>query len=883
MKTIPALRRMTLVFPAVVLALGATMGCSRAAPPVGEVPEFGVRVRVLESDGKAPAGDQAFRLGMEAGKGFVEWKGGAWSEWLESDRENLGKVLAAWPNANNGHFQILAKCAFSSGGKNVSTRLEVESALEGGEPSKSEAILRRSEDANMYYVGAGWGHDVPDLPKAAYLGLMIWKDDAAKLHIDTLAGHGRRAYGQAMKNAQIAPEDRPQQIIIGDSYRGADEDLINWKESIGRLAGLGFNAIHHVPTGMKSAVQDAGISKVWGGVVSPPGWGFNWKPEAEREAELKAFVGSQVDPVYAAGWKQEDIAFWATNDEPAWYYPTMYNTVNKEPLALAAFHEYLKKQKLTPQNFGKTSWPQVQLIGRKEYSDLPSRRLFYWSNRFVPWIATKYMSEVTKNYEARIRPDVPVFINFNNFMGTMYNPGPVANNPDKTSPNAAMGAHDWMEVGRERGATSIATEDWIGDTHAFHWSYFAERLRSAARTSDVGFGGLIIPRTSGELPNGMTQKLMALVGHGAKNVYSFIFGPEYAFPSNCYSEYPHVFKPLSTAMKHVAQAEDLLYPGQAREPQVAILTPQSAQFWDLEDQEIATGLYDATNVAFANQRMAYMTDTNGIWRALSHAATPVRFVDEQHLAERDLKNIKVLYITTPDLPREAADGVLQWVREGGTLVTSAGTGFYDRYHQPDNTLAKAAGYASPDALRMIIVNPSDVTRSGTIKNGAEQVPVFGDRETARPNSAKVLASYDDGAPALLENAVGQGRILHWACYPGVSYKASASKMVNGQESGFSDSLRALIVEPAKAAKVELPVVVKEPQIEAPALYSDKGVAVTLLNWTGEEKATQLTIRVDRKVSKVESIGRGALPFKAGAGNITVNLPVGDVDVVKVYY
>ena len=62
--------------------------------------------------------------------------------------------------------------------------------------------------------------------------------------------------------------------------------------------------------------------------------------------------------------------------------------------------------------------------------------------------SSRFFSEVARAYEAELGQGVPVMVNFNNFLGRFYQPGPVGNNKDKQNPNAAMGQHDWLEFGR---------------------------------------------------------------------------------------------------------------------------------------------------------------------------------------------------------------------------------------------------------------------------------------------------------------------------------------------------------------------------------------------------------------------------------------------------
>lgn len=850
--------RNSLLFLILCLLLASAV---RAAPAAKDVPNYKVRVRVTHIQGKAPAANLRFKVALGGNPQAASFTGTAWSAWVPSTRAGIEQALATYNNANNAFWQVTT--GLSVAVENVTPfpklALQVQTAIESGETTTTPAEL----------FGAN-------------LGLILWRGPDQKIHFDTYAGHGRRVYGQALKAAFLPPQERPKKILFGERYIGADDDYLSWREGITRLCGLGFNALHPVPAHLTETVRAAGIRKLWGAVYNPPGYAFNFSPQ--RQQEFTRFVQDQLAPHLAAGWKKEDIGFWVTSDEPGWYYPARYAEFNQDPSALAAFHSYLQAQGLTPADLGRKSWPEVQLIGRQQYHDLPARRLFYWSNRFFPWASARFFGEVTKAYEAAIRPEVPVLVNFNNFMGLAYQPGPIGNNDQGSNPNAAMGQHDWLEFGRERGATAISTEDWFGDDMAPQWSFYASRLRAAAELGKVGMGSLVIPRVSGQRPGGMAQKLLALVGHGAKTVQFFTYGPEYNFPGNCYSENTAVYKPLSQGMRLVARAEDLLYPGRMKTSPVAILTPQSSPLWDLEEYPVPPRIIDVTNPYLDAGRMGYMVEMHGLFLALQHSAVPVRFVDEKKLTEPDFNTTKVLYVTAPDLPVEATEAVLRWVRQGGTLVTVAGAMGFDRYHQPLPLLAQAAGIRPATALRLPALQYADAKPIGQLLRGNSSVTVFGEREKlAVTGTARVLFRFEDGSPALTEQSVGQGRILRFACYPGLSYRHSATGSTGGLPSGFAAGWRQLLVQPVLDAGLELPVQVSKPLIEAPALHSPAGIAVTLLNWSGTPQNAQITVLTDKPVRRVQLAQGGAVKFQQTGRRLTVQVSLGDVDVLQVYY
>jgi len=845
--------------PSRVFVLGALalLACHSMTHVAQAAPKLSVRVKVTSIAGKAPAAAQKFKLSW----GDVqEFSGGSWSEWSPFVGYN-GEGL--YPTA----CHVEPSPAIEPFPR---LKLDVELAVDGGEKSANKAELY-----------------------AKMLRIMVWKSGDGQVHLDTGGGHTSRVYGPHFKAAEIPLDERPKQISFSDRYIAghlSDNNLLGLEAGLSGLAGLGINTNSFEDARGQPAIREvmmrAGFKKVWGAVYEPPGYAFNFG--LKRQETFDAFVKKQLKEVTEGGWTKDQIAQWVTSDEPAWYLPSLYAQFNNDPNAMDAFHAYLKVNGQTLETLGKERWADVRTIGRKEYKDLPSRRLFYWSQRFASVASARFFGEVTKTFEKQIRPGVPVIVNFNNFMGLFYNSGPVANNPDR-GPNAAMGQHDWLDFGRERGTTAIATEDWFGDWAADNWSFYAARLRSAAELSGdpkVGIAGLIIPRVSGQ-PAGMSKKILALVGNGAKTVQFFTYGPEYAFPGNCWSENFPVYKEIAAGTRLVGKAEDLMFPGKIRRPEVALLTPQSSQLWDLEDQNIANGLSEATNTNMHGGRMEYTSEMFSIYHALQRAAIPANFVDEKGLTEASLKNYKVLYVTAPDIPKESLEGLLNWVRAGGVLVTLPGAGQFDRYHQPVNTLNEATGIAPEKAMREIS-DWNNAGPNGTFKVNDQTLTVYGRREPLKVTDAKATDAFEDGKPAVTWKAVGQGKIMHFSFLPGLSYfKATAQPGVpNRLYAG--GGMRDLIAAPVRSAKVNLPVTVSQPVIEAPALYSAKGVAVTLIKYGEEEKhalvePVEISVAVDAPVKRVESAQKGKLEFKQTGKKVTVSLPFGDVDVVNLYY
>ena len=80
------------------------------------------------------------------------------------------------------------------------------------------------------------------------------------------------------------------------------------------------------------------------------------------------------------------------------------------------------------------------------------------------------------------------------------------------------------------------------------------------------------------------MRVHSLLAHGAKAIKYFAFGPEWAFPGNCWGDDVYTYAADMVAVHTmVADAEPLLWPGIKRRSDVAVLYPRSSQVWDQWD------------------------------------------------------------------------------------------------------------------------------------------------------------------------------------------------------------------------------------------------------------------------------------------------------------
>ena len=225
------------------------------------------------------------------------------------------------------------------------------------------------------------------------------------------------------------------------------------------------------------------------------------------------------------------------------------------------------------------------------------------------------------------------------------------------------------------------------------------------------------------------------------------------FPGNCYSEdligNPHLLRSIAKGTGMIGAAEELLWPAERLAAEVAILYPRSSFFWDQQDVELPHGIMDCTNVNMGSGP-DYLREVYGLYQTLATQLNiPVDFLDEDEmLVPASLAKLKVIFVTEPDLPLAAGAALVAWVRAGGTLVTVAGAGAFDRYDEPSPTFQTALGCTEKPKKRDISAPAGNGT--GT-KVGSLSTPLPGRlpgttaptkfQAWARPNaSCSLLAS-----------------------------------------------------------------------------------------------------------------------------------------------
>ena len=695
----------------------------------------------------------------------------------------------------------------------------------------------------------------------------------------------------------VSPSERPQQFGVANGLIGLDSSGEALDAGMETLALLGHNTAQIwnwpgvAPEKIRETALKYGIKRFRTAIYNPPSY-FHFNTELVKPESLDKWAAGFRETAASMGAKPEEVELMHIGDEPGWYFPQVTDDVRNDPQRLAVFREYLRSKGLTPADVGATTWEEV-LPGKLSAArprpgepqgaslransgdnsatnngaatnnapaasavPLTQRRLFYWTTRFYAESLSLSFAAATQALQRQLNPKLLTTMNLNNWPGRFYIASPgvkLANNSD-AGPDAGMGMPDWFDLGRKKAISCIWTEDWFGDADAQLWSFYGDLLRCSAREGGIEYGGYPVGQSTGAMKDGAKLKIAALVGHGAKTIDPYIFGPNLAFADG-WSEKAVTYRNLSEAMRVIGKAERVLAPGRPRDASIAIVFPQASQVWD--------------EAAPSN---CYLQELYGLHAALIHSQLPVDFIDDYGLEADDLvsgetqaagqetnsprpgtpgrgvrgegqigvapnpstpaplpgapgqgeqdpqralsgsqngraeRHYSTIFVTAPNLSIKAQRALKQWCESGCTLVLSPGACAADEYNEPTNELRSLIGATQAAVPRVPPPHPvlaPRIRETGTLikrvsndaLNGALPAETFGVTQITplKVDRARALLTLPDESACLTETPLGKGRLLALGFWPGVTYWLSPDRTDHSRlPSNWATSVRQVI-------------------------------------------------------------------------------------------
>ena len=586
------------------------------------------------------------------------------------------------------------------------------------------------------------------------------------------------------------------------------------------------------------------------------------------------------------------------------------------PHCIRGFQDWLESKGLKPSDFEASDWSNIRPLNVWDpKSDRP------WLRDRNLALAAYYTRDFNNHVTAMMFTDLKkAFTRANEGKRAARAHGGGQNSPQARQPwlysyalrgnTFLMKGHslDFFDFYREAD-NAIVYETSNRGPRIWGWdSYLCDVQRVVAATMNLARGIYIKPHRGAPL-----QRMLSAASRGNTMLYWYTYGPDYK-KGDSFSHDPEALKLTSKAAHLLGAAEDVLYGSRWAVPaEVAVVKPETAQRW----MNLA-GNPPHLTAAWENAKWIYT--------ALQHAHVPVDPIDEVMLAEEDLSQYKIIYVSGSHITKRAALGLARYVENGGTLYTSGWGLVRNEADQPLTALQTALGLrtrAEPQMwYRVSLYGATNIesynersNRLASVPSGARIVggdtfkgsfaPVVG-REVLRPeNGAETLARFADGAAAMTRHNYGKGQVYVVGFFPGLEYSATVRRFDFNMRRDF-DSVRRLVIT-GPALELTRPVVEpSDPLVEGVLVKNAENSlrAVTLANWAYgvraiEENASghrsaiienlpldnlQVRIQASEGINEVLScMLRQSLKFTESSDSVIVELPrldEGDVLLLK---
>jgi hypothetical protein len=586
------------------------------------------------------------------------------------------------------------------------------------------------------------------------------------------------------------------------------------------------------------------------------------------------------------------------------------------PRCIRGFQDWLKRKGVKPSDFGASDWSGVRPLNVWDsQSDRP------WLRDRGLALAAYYTRDFNNHVTAMMFTDLKkAFALANeNKKAALARDGDL-NRPKATQPwlysyalrgnTFLMKGHslDFFDFYREAD-NAIVYETSNRGSRIWGWdSYLCDVQRVVSAKMNLARGIYIKPHRGAPI-----QRMLSAVSRGNTMLYWYTYGPDYK-KGDSFSQHPDALQLTSKAAHLLGAAEDALYGSRWAFPaEVAVVKPETTQRW-----MNLSGNPPHLTAAWENAKWVYT--------ALQHAHVPVDPIDEVMLAEEDLSRYKIIYVSGSHITKQAAQGLVRYVENGGTLYTSGWGLVRDEANQPLAALQPVLGLqvrAEPEMwYRVSLYGATNIesydersNRLAPVPSGARIVvgetikdsfaPVVG-REVLRPeDDSETLVHFADGAAAMIRHKYGKGRVHVVGFFPGLEYSATVRRLDFNMRRDFDPVRRFVIAGPA--LELTRPVVEpSDPLVEGVLLKNaENGLrAVTLANWaygvaalkenaSGRRSAIvehlplnglQIRIRATQESKEVVScMLRQRLRFTESDDSVLVELPrlnEGDVLLLK---
>ena len=363
-------------------------------------------------------------------------------------------------------------------------------------------------------------------------------------------------------------------------------------------------------------------------------------------------------------------------------------------------------------------------ITGKPTMDKTKAKLYYWTGRYRSFAANNLVAAGTRELQKH-NPHVRTCVNF----GT-----------ETISGNMGRGGWDWFSVYNSGAMTFGWYEDWANLTNNYQVNGFMyDQMRGACRKNNVQFG--IFNILGGRSDWDIQAKGFNAIGHGNKAMTFFNFGPHYAITSDVNSHRAEVYNAIRTLTHATGPVGKDIMASKVPRGEIAMLASPTHDIW---------------HSAGKHPQPIYTANPCGKERVylhllLRHCGYRMDVLCEDDLFT-ELKHYKVLAVTDSHLRKDAANAILAWVKQGGTLLLTANAMTRSEFDEK---------LSLPFARQEVVINkmPGHAMQFHRGKNAATV-------------AGKVPAKFGFQQPLNKTFAHGKGKIIHTGFFPGMSYHGS---------------------------------------------------------------------------------------------------------------
>ncbi len=408
-----------------------------------------------------------------------------------------------------------------------------------------------------------------------------------------------------------------------------------------------------------------------------------------------------------------------------------------------------------------------------------------------------------------------------------------------------------------------------------------------AKDRDIHF--YVMPHTPGNTVNSWRRLFYSALGSGMTMVNLFEFNPVQVAYTENHTSNPEMYHAVRVGFGELQKFEDIVQDGGVRWGNAAIWYSLAGDVWGNQEGNFGAG--KRTLFIGAQQQQLQMD-----------------VVDEEDALKGTLSSYKLLYLADKNVSQKASKAIADWVAAGGRVFATAGAGMYDEYNRPNTTLQALFGVKQTNIADKgklpILLEKQDLPFSDavdkvslTLPGGAAPVTIdaYGVISTVSAvGTAKVIGTFADKSPAVVENVTGKGKTVYCAFMPGLSYFKPAIPKIPVDRGSTDDAMAHFIptkFDPASKALIGLlgkdldrPVTTSSDLVQAAVIQSGSGAAITLTNWN-PEPAKGLTVTInatDLPVGKI--VSASGTPVKVtklgGKTVVTLDVDVADALILK---